>query len=273
MPKLLKIGIAGCGAIGSSLAKAIVENFSHKAELVSVFDTDRTKAYSLASSLGKKKIAVLTFENLLSNVDFVIESTSVSSAFSIVSEALSASKDIMVMSSGGIFEHFEQLSNLATEKGVRLFIPSGAICGVDGIKAQALGKINTITLTSKKPPRAFKGITYILKKKINLDKIKEDTVLYEGEAKGAIKFFPQNINVASTLSLAARGRQKVIVRIIASPNLEKNIHEIEVDSESGKILARTENVTHPDNPKTSYLAVLSAIMCLKEVLSPIKIGT
>jgi aspartate dehydrogenase len=125
MSKLLKIGIAGCGAIGSSLAKAIVENFSHKAELVSVFDTDRTKAYSLASSIGKKKIAVLTFENLLSNVDFVIESTSVNSAFSIVKEALSAGKDIMVMSSGGIFGHFEQLCNLATEKGVRLFTAAG----------------------------------------------------------------------------------------------------------------------------------------------------
>lgn len=272
MPKLLKIGIAGCGAIGSSLAQVIMKDFSRQAELQSVFDKERTKAYGLANSLGKR-IAALTFENLLSNVDFVIEATSAAAAFGIARETLSAGKDIMVMSSGGILAGFQELSNLAVQKGARLFIPSGAICGIDAIKAQSLGKINSITLTSKKPPRAFKGITYILKKRINLDQISQETVLYEGEARGAIKFFPQNINVASTLTLAASGKQKVTVKIVASPNLEKNVHEVEVISDSGRIFTRCENIIHPDNPKTSYLAVLSAIMCLKQILTPIKIGT
>ncbi len=273
MAKLLKIGIVGCGAIGSSLAKVIISDFSGACELTSIYDIDMPKAYNLASILGKKKINSLTLENLIENVELVIEATSAQVSYGIALKAVSRSRDIMIMSVGGVIEEFQKLCNLAKEKNVKIFIPSGAICGIDGLKGQRLGKINKVTLTTKKPPQAFKGITYILKRKINLDQIKEDTVLFEGEAEQATRLFPQNINVAATLSLAGLGPENTRVKIIASPHLKRNIHEIEIASDSGNIFTRTENITHPDNPKTSYLAVLSAIATLKQILEPIKIGT
>ena len=134
-------------------------------------------------------------------------------------------------------------------------------------------KINKVILTTKKPPKAFLGAPYVLKKKIRLDNIDKDTVLFEGDASQAIKAFPQNINVAATLSMAGIGPEATVVRIVASPTISRNIHEIEIESDAGKIIIRCENVVHPDNPKTSYLAVLSAIATLKQVLEPIKIGT
>ena len=271
--KLLKIGIVGCGAIGSSLAKAIVSDFSDKAQLSSLYDIDMPKVYNLASSLGKKKISASNLQDLINNVDLVIEATASEASFDIALKALSAGRSIMIMSVGGILEHLKELEIVAQEKNAEIFIPSGAICGIDGLKALGFGKINRVTLISRKPPRAFKGNTYILKKKINLDQIKEDTVLFEGNANDAVDLFPQNINVAATLSLAGLGALNTKVRIIASPALERNIHEVEIDSESGKIFTRTENVTHPDNPKTSFLAVLSAIATLKQILEPVKIGT
>lgn len=271
--KLLKIGIVGCGAIGSSLAKAIVSDFSDKAQLSSLYDIDMPKVYNLANNLGKKKISASSLQDLINNADLVIEATASVASFDIAFKALSAGRSIMIMSVGGILEHLKELEILAQEKNAEIFIPSGAICGIDGLKALGFGKINRVTLISRKPPRAFKGNTYILKKKINLDQIKEDTVLFEGNANDAVDLFPQNINVAATLSLAGLGALNTKVRIIASPALERNIHEVEIDSESGKIFTRTENVTHPDNPKTSYLAVLSAIATLKQILGPVKIGT
>ena len=63
------------------------------------------------------------------------------------------------------------------------------------------------------------------------------------------------------------------VKIIASPAVKKNIHEIRIVSRAADILTRTENILHPDNPKTSYLAVLSAIATLRQILQPVKIGT
>lgn len=273
MKKLLKIGIVGCGAIGSSLAKAIVSDFSSQAQLSGLCDIDIEKAHKLASQLKNQKLAVLNLDNLINKVELVIEATKAESAFEIAKKTITASCDIMIMSVGGIIEYYKELKILAQEKGARIFIPSGAICGIDGLKAAGCGKITKVTLTTKKPPQAFLGIPYVLKSKINLQNLSADTVIFEGNAHFATKSFPQNINVAATLSMAGIGAEKTIVRIVASPNITKNIHEIEIESEAGRIITRTENVVHPDNPKTSYLAVLSAIATLKQILEPIKIGT
>lgn len=273
MSKLLKIGIVGCGAIGTSLATAIVSDFANKAKLIAIYDIEIEKAYKLANLLRNKKLVTLNLDNLINIVDLVIEASKAESSFDIVRQVITSSKDIMVMSVGGIVKNFRELSALANEKNVKIYIPSGAICGIDGIKAAAIGKIERIVLTTRKPPTAFKGSVYVLKKKINLDQIKEETMLFEGSPQDAVRAFPQNINVAATLSIAGLGAKEILIRIIAQPDITSNIHEIKIDADSAKLLTRTENVTHPDNPKTSYLAVLSAIATLKQILEPIKIGT
>lgn len=273
MTKLLKIGIVGCGAIGSSLAKAIVKDFSDKTQLISLYDIQLEKAYKLAKELNNPKLVALNLEDLINRIDFVIEATKAESVFEIIKKAILSCRDIMVLSIGGVAEHYKEIAELAQKKNVRVYIPSGAICGIDAVKAASCAKIDKVTLTSKKNPKAFIGVPYVLKRKIRLDAIKEDTVLFEGDALTAIRAFPQNVNVAATLSLAGIGTAHTIVRIVASPNVEKNIHEIEVDSDAGRVFTRTENIVHPDNPKTSFLAVLSAVATLKQVLEPIKIGT
>jgi aspartate dehydrogenase len=103
--------------------------------------------------------------------------------------------------------------------------------------------------------------------------LKKDKILFSGTAAQAVKYFPQNINVAAVLGLAGMGMHKTKVRIIASPSVRKNIHEILIESKAAKIFTRTENILHPQNPKTSYLAVLSAMATLKQILQPIKTGT
>lgn len=270
--KKLKIGIAGCGAIGSSLAKAVTFDLSDKAELASLYDSEIEKAYNLASKL-KCKAAALNLEELISRSELVIEAAKAPAAFDIAKKALSSSRDIMIMSVGGVMEHYQELKVLAQEKRARIFIPSGAICGIDGLKALSLGRIKSVILTTRKPPKGFVGVPYLLKKKIRLENIDKDTLIFEGNALQAVKAFPQNINVAAILSIAGIGAEDTIVRIVASPALTRNTHEIEIESEAGKITTRTENVIHPENPKTSYLAVLSAIAVLKQILEPVRIGT
>lgn len=269
----MKIGIVGCGAIGSSLAKTILSDFTDKAELISLYDVEIEKVYKLADKLGIAKSVALNLEDLINKVDLVVEAAKFEAALGIAKKAVSFSRDILVMSAGGIAEHYEELQVLAQERNCRIFIPSGAICGIDGLKAAACGRIKRIVLTTRKPPRAFLGVPYVLKRKIRLDNITDDTLIFEGDALTAIRVFPQNINVAATLSMAGVGLKDTFVRIIASANTDRNIHEIEIESEAGKIVTRTENLVHPDNPKTSYLAVLSAIATLKQILEPVRIGT
>jgi aspartate dehydrogenase len=273
MSKILRIGIVGCGAIGSSLAKAVVDNFSAKAQLTCLYDIEIEKAYNLAGKLNNQKLAALNLDDLINKVDLVIEATKADFSFDIAKKAVSAARDIMIMSVGGIIEGYKELEMLAAKTGASVFIPSGAVCGIDGLKAACCGKINKVTLTTKKPPKAFIGLPYVLKRKMRLDNITQDVVLFEGDALSAIRTFPQNVNVAATISMAGIGPQNTIVRVVACPSITKNMHEIEIESDAGVITVRTENVIHPDNPKTSYLAVLSAIATLKHILEPIKIGT
>jgi aspartate dehydrogenase len=128
-------------------------------------------------------------------------------------------------------------------------------------------------LKTRKPPRGLKGAAYIEKNEIDLTAIEKPKVLYEGPAKEACRLFPENVNVASALSLAGIGSEKTRVQIIVDPTITENIHEIHVRGEFGKLTVLTENVVSSLNPKTSALAVLSAIATLKSIIENLQIGT
>lgn len=274
MGKRLKIGIVGCGAIGSSLAKAIKRNFRPEAELAALYDIDSNKSGRLSRLVSKNRgLAVASLEKLINKSDLVIEAASAKCSNHVARQALAKKRDIMIMSVGGIVDHFKEISALARKNNARVHIPSGAISGIDALKAARIGKIKRVVLSTRKNPLSFKGVKYVEDKGIRLEKIKKDKILFSGPAQQAVKYFPQNINVAAILSLAGIGAKKTVVRIIASPSTTKNIHEIRIDSVAAGILTRTENVLHPQNPKTSYLAVLSAIATLRQILEPIKVGT
>ncbi len=260
MNSKLKIGIVGCGAIGSSLAKAIVKDFAKEARLCGLYDLERAKAIKLSLRLsGASRLATDNLKELLGKSELIIEAASAKFSWEIASRALSRGKDVMIMSVGGVADKLKQLTALAKKNRARVYIPSGALSGLDAVKAASLGGISKAVLTSIKNPLSFKGVKYVEDKGINLAGIKKETVLFSGSTREAVRYFPQNINVAASLSLAGIGANRTKVRIIASPEVAKNIHEVRVESCAGDIFTRTENVLHPDNPKTSFLAVLSAI--------------
>ncbi|MFA5004813.1 MAG: aspartate dehydrogenase domain-containing protein [Candidatus Omnitrophota bacterium] len=274
MKNKLKIGIVGCGAIGTSLAREISGPLSGQAKLAGLFDIDLAKSSRLARLLsGKKGLCAVSLAALIKRSDLVIEASAAKSSYLIAKTVLQAGRSVMIMSVGGVAEHIKQLIFLAKKNNAFVYIPSGAISGVDALKAAAVSKINSVTLTTRKHPASFKGVSFVEKQKIDLGKLKEDKVLFSGSALQAVKLFPQNINVAAVLSIAGLGARNTKVKIIASPAVKKNIHEIRIVSRAADILTRTENILHPDNPKTSYLAVLSAIATLRQILQPVKIGT
>jgi len=269
----LRIGIVGCGAIGSSLAKEIVSSFSKESRLVALYDIKPEKSLQLSQKVIKsRKLCVGSLDNLIKKSELVIEASSAEAAWGIARKSLSAGCDIMVMSVGGMVEHLSRLYALARKNNARVYFPSGAISGIDALKAANIGKVSKVVLTTRKHPEAFSGVEYVAKR-FKLNNLKKDKILFLGSASLAVKYFPQNINVAAVLGLAGIGMHKTQVRIIASPYVRKNIHEVAIESDAARIFTRTENVLHPQNPKTSFLAVLAAIATLKQILQPIKIGT
>ena len=273
MSKLL-IGIIGCGAIGTSLAKAIAKDFSGLAKVSALYDVDPAKAQKLSRVISiNRNIAAKNLAQIINNSALVIESASSYCSFDIAKAVLAKGRDILIMSVGGVSAHIDELSSKARKNNAKIYIPSGAIAGIDALKAASAGDLKKVVLTTRKNPASFKGVKFIEDKKIDLAAIRKDTVLFSGPASEAVKYFPQNINVAAVLSIAGLGARKTFVKIIAAPLIKRNVHEIMIESNSATISTRTENVLHPDNPKTSFLAVLSAIAVLKQILVPLKVGT
>ena len=267
-----RIGIIGCGTIGSRIAAYIDRNLKGKASVVALSDVDKVKATRLRSRL-KSRPAVTGIEGLIKSSDLVIESASAKVSGEIALKTVRSGKDIMVMSTGGLLKNYKLLFELAEKKSSNIYLPSGAICGLDGLKGARLAGIERVSLTTTKPPEGFRGAPYVVKHGIDLDRIKGERLLFEGDALKAMEGFPANINVAATLSLCGLGPKKTKVRIIASAKTKRNTHEIEAEGEFGKLVAKTENVPSPDNPKTSYMAVLSAIATLEGILGRVKVGT
>lgn len=272
----LKIGLIGCGAIGTIIAKAIDRDLSNRFSLVSVFDLLPEKAQMLCKNLSHSPKISKNFDNLLSQpVDLVIEAASQKAVKMYSVEALKAGKDLMIMSVGALLddELLNNLKNMAEQYQRRVYIPSGAIPGLDAIKAASLAGLNKVTLITTKSPKGLKGAPYIKERHIDLEKIAQPTLIYEGRAEEAVRLFPENVNVAASLSLAGIGKEKTWVRIIVDPNISENVHEIKTEGKFGNLVCRTENLPCPESPKTSYLAALSAIKTLEEIGKGLVIGT
>ena len=268
-----KIGIVGAGAIGSFFAKSVSKEFKSLAKVVAVCDTNTESAKKLSKSLPSKPV-VLSLDKLIVKSDLIIEAATSLVSAKVCRAALAKGKDVLVMSIGGLLTNYKTLFELAKKKKATIILPSGAICGLDGIKAASIGKIQRVSLTTRKPPKGLKGAPFIIKNRIDLDSVDKEQVIFKGTAFDAVKAFPKNINVSALLSIAALGPKKTKVKIITSPEYMINSHEIEVEGDFGRLVTRTENVPSPENPKTSFLAPLSAVAALREFLEPSrKIGT
>jgi aspartate dehydrogenase len=272
---LKKIGLLGCGAIGTQIALAI-DSGKIPAELTHVYDFDKKKSESLVSRLVGKPLIVDNPHMLSSNnVDIVVEAASQDAVKNHALSIIQNRKDIMIMSVGALLDEsvFEILYDACREFKKRIYLPTGAIAGLDAIRA-VKDELDSLTLTTTKNPRSLVGAKFFETNKMDITSIKSPQVIFEGAAKDAVSLFPANINVAALLSLAGLGSKKTVVRIVADPTIDKNIHQIEAHGKFGKISIRVENVPDQSNPKTSRLAILSAIECLRQVCSDdMRIGT
>lgn len=268
----LKIGLVGCGAIGAQIANAIDSGLVD-ADLVSVCDHNLKAALALIESLQHKPKRT-DLEELVELSDVVVEAASQKAVPAVAKAALARGKRLMIMSVGALAdpELFGEIKSQATLHHTQVYIPSGAISGLDALKSARAGRIDRVTLTTTKNPRGLEGAPYIRENKIDLDALTGPTEIFSGNAIEAVRAFPANVNVAATLYLAS-GEKDVEVKIVADPNITVNRHEISVEGDFGRFTTRVENVPSPKNPKTSYLAALSAIATLKSIVEPIKIGT
>ena len=254
----MNLGIIGCGAIGTDVANAADK--MKEIKKIYLYDTNKKASGNLCKDLKKAEIKPVS--DFLENVDVVFEGASQQAVREYAEQIIRAGKDLILMSVGSLFDDTfrKKLEKRAREKNCKIYVPSGAICGIDGLLSASVGGLDEVTLVTTKPPSS-------LGKNIEVR-----SVIYKGNARDAVKKFPSNINVAASLSLAGKGFDETKVEIVVDPVVSRISHKILAHGKFGRLRVEVENMPNPNNPGSSYMASLSAIATLKSIINPIKIG-
>jgi len=275
------ISIIGCGAIGSELALSVDSTMKENITILSLLDIKLENAEILKSKLSNNNPIIFNdFSEYIKSdnfkdVDLVVEAASQNALTSYLNPIILVKKDVLVMSVGAFAnpEFFSQVIKNVEKNNINLYLPSGAIAGIDAIKS-VRSSISYVTLTTTKNPNSLKDSPFFKKTNLTVDSIKKRTLIFEGSAIEAVQNFPANVNVAALLGLAGIGIEKTKVNVIADPTLRINKHEIKVIGKFGELIVRVKNIPSPTNPKTSYLAILSVIESLRSITTKgVKYGT
>ena len=270
--KPLSVGVIGLGAIGSRLVEILGREFSKQARVRFLCDLKKERIAEIKRKWAPAAKAI-SWQDGVKQADLVIESAAQEIALSVAEKSLRENKQVLILSVGGLLISDNGLQSVLAKTKGRLWIPSGAIAGVDAVLAANQGKVRQVTLTTRKPLAGLEGAPYLRQKNIQLASIKEPTLIFEGNASQAIAAFPRNVNVAATLALAGVGAKKTRIRIFTSPTYRFNQHEVEIEGDFGRIHTEVENFPTPDNPRTSQLAILSAVATLRKIFGHLHIGT
>ncbi|MDR0309305.1 MAG: aspartate dehydrogenase, partial [Candidatus Methanoplasma sp.] len=213
-------------------------------------------------------IVIDSVEEELYHSDLVIEAASQAAAREILPAVVARGVDIMIMSVGSLVD--DDFRTMIFEKArvseAKVYIPTGALCGCDGLRSASAGGLDEVELITMKGPKSLLGVEYMESRGIDVEKITEVTTIYSGHAREAVKLFPRNVNVAATVALLGVGFDKTKVTVVVDPAIKSNSHELRIRGEFGEMTCQTRNIPEPDNPRTSHLATLSAIAALKRIV-------
>jgi aspartate dehydrogenase len=264
-----RVAVVGLGGIGQKVVQELdrgIEGLSLAA--ISVQNPDKHAAF--LSKLGKKP-PVLPISGLEAVADIVIECAPAPLLPDIVKPFVTKGKTAIVLSAGALLFN-DDLVALAKAHGGQIVVPTGALIGLDAVTAAAEGKIHSVTMVTRKPVKGLAGAPYIVENNIDIESITEPLKIFEGSAREAAKGFPANLNVAVALSLAGIGPDATTLQIWADPALTRNVHRVEVDSDSARFSMQIENIPS-ENPKTGRITALSVIALLRKRGAALRVGT
>lgn len=274
----LRIAIVGVGAIGRQIVGGVASGLAGDAAIVALADVPaQHDALVTIAATGPTPIAVFTDAGrvLDARPDVVVEAAGASVVRGQAASWLAGGADVLVMSVGALAdpETLARLDAAARAAGRHVLVPSGAIGGLDAIRAARLAGLDRVRLRTTKAPRALAGAPGIAAAGIDLATIDRPTVVFEGTALAAVAAFPANLNVVAALSLAGLGPIRTTVQLVADPAETRNVHEIEASGAFGELSLRFANLPSPDNPKTSALAPLAALALLRRRTEAIQVGS
>jgi aspartate dehydrogenase len=261
--------LGGLGAVGLEVARRLEVGIPGLV-LAAVSVRDVEKARRNLPLIGQS-VQVVAAEVLADNCDVVVECLPPAMFRTVAVPAIERGRIFMPLSVGQLLENFDLVSR-AKETGARILAPTGALLGLDAVRAAAEGTIRSVTMITRKPPGGLEGAPYLVEHGISLKGLNTARKVFDGTARDGARGFPANVNVAAALSLAGIGPDKTRLEIWADPELTRNTHRIEVDADSASFSMAIENVPS-ENPRTGRITALSVVAALRGLVSELKVGT
>jgi aspartate dehydrogenase len=266
----LRVAIGGFGAIGQEVA-AKLDRGETGLRLVAISARDHAKANANMAAFNNK-VPILPLGELANHADIVVECVPAALFRDIAEAALGKGRIFVPLSVGALLVH-DDLIDLASETGGRIVVPTGALLGLDAVRAAAEGDIQSVRMVTRKPPKGLEGAPYLDENKIDVSNLKEPLKIFDGSAREGAKGFPANVNVAAALSLAGIGPDRTRLEIWADPAVSRNMHRIIVEADSARFEMMIENVPSSINARTGKITALSALSALKGLVSTLKVGS
>jgi aspartate dehydrogenase len=265
----LRVALAGFGAIGGVLAARLDQGIPGlRLMAVSARDPDKARARMTLA----RPVPVLPLAELCAHAEVVVECAPAAVFREVAEPTIEAGRMLMPASVGQLLEHDDLIAR-AERTGARIIVPTGALLGLDAVRAAAEGTIHSVTMVTRKPPQGLAGAPWLEAHGIALDGLTRPQKVFEGSAREGARGFPANVNVAVALSLAGIGPDRTRLEIWADPSVVRNTHRIMVEADSARFQMTIENVPSEDNPRTGKITALSMIAALRALRATLKVGT
>ncbi len=268
---VLRLGLIGFGVIGRSVARAVQEGSAGDAQIVAVLVRDLAKHTVDSASFPWPFTdrAEIFFQQPM---NLVAEAAGHEAVRRYAVEALRSGCDFLTLSVGAFADEtlLAQARQAATAADRQILVPSGALAGLDAIAAAAVGGLEEVTITTRKPPLAWRGTA--AEELLDLEGLREPHCLYEGPARQAALLYPQNVNVQAALALAGIGLDRTRSRIYADPTVRHNTHEIVARGSFGELRVTISNVPSEESAKTGRITAMSMVKAVRQRTAPLIIG-
>jgi aspartate dehydrogenase len=271
----MRIGIIGGGVIARLVLEHIRDGALGDMQVVAIAGRSaRSKGKALADAFGVPFVVGLD-ALAAAGPEVVVEAASHEAVREYAEALLARGVSFVALSCGALCDDAlrDRLERAAAQNRALLYVPSGGIGGLDALKAACLAGAEEVSIAVTKPPAAWKGIPYVDKLGLDLDRLAAATVLFEGSARDGVPHFPANVNIAAALSMAGIGFDRTRLKVVADPALKFNTHFIVIRGRTGRIDIKFESVAMPENPKTSMLACFSALAAIRELGRSTRYGT
>ena len=267
----LTLAIAGLGAIGMKVATAVDRGGVPGIRLTAVSARDRVRAQGRVAALAGPP-AVVTLPELAGLADVIVECAPARVFAEVAGPAIEQGRVFMPLSVGALLNHMD-LVERGRATGARIIVPTGALIGLDTVRAMAEGEITRVVLETRKPSAGLAGAPHLVANNIDIANLTAPLRVFHGSAREAVRGFPANVNVAAALALAGIGPERTEVEVWADPAIDRNIQSVTITSDSGEATMTMRNIPSAENPKTGRIVAQSVLATLRRLTATLTAGS